>query len=153
VRLSENAIISRIRDLFPGGAALTDDCGQVPVPPPGRILLVTTDLMEDGQHFNRAWHPPALLGRKLLMVNLSDLDASGAEPLGFTLTLALGKDLEAAWVDAFLVGLAEAARETGVPVSILDPAVTGPKEPAQARDSYLRTMRKNLSVLVAALKD
>jgi zinc transport system substrate-binding protein len=44
-------------------------------------------------------------------------------------------------------------RETGVPVSILDPAVTGPKDPAQARDSYLRAMRKNLSVLVSALQD
>jgi zinc transport system substrate-binding protein len=43
-------------------------------------------------------------------------------------------------------------RETGVPVSILDPAVTGPREPAQARDSYLRTMEKNLEVLVNALK-
>jgi thiamine-monophosphate kinase len=116
VRLSENAILGRIRDLFPGGGTLTDDCGQIPQAPPGHTLLVTTDLMEDGQHFDRNWHPPALLGRKLLMVNLSDLDASGAAPLGFTLTLALGKDLEGTWIEAFLQGLALAARETGVPV-------------------------------------
>ncbi len=44
-------------------------------------------------------------------------------------------------------------RETGVPVSILDPAVTGPREPAKARDSYLTTMERNLKVLVNALKD
>ena len=44
-------------------------------------------------------------------------------------------------------------RETGVPVSILDPAVTGPREPAQARDSYIATMEQNLKVLVQALKD
>src|SRR5204862_4917853 len=31
-------------------------------------------------------------------------------------------------------------RETGVPISILDPAVTGPREPSKARDSYLITM-------------
>jgi len=116
VRLSENAILARIRDLFPGGGELTDDCGRIPPAPPGETLLVTTDLMEDGQHFSRAWHPPRLLGRKLLMVNLSDLDASGAAPVGFTLTLALGRDLEAGWVDEFLQGLAAAARETGVPV-------------------------------------
>lgn len=42
-------------------------------------------------------------------------------------------------------------RETGVPVSILDPAVTGPREPAQARDSYIETMERNLKVLVQAL--
>lgn len=44
-------------------------------------------------------------------------------------------------------------RETGVPVSILDPAVTGPREPAQARDSYILTMEKNLKVLAGALQD
>lgn len=116
MRLSESEIIQRIQRTFPGGAALTDDCGRVPVPPEGQTLLVTTDLMEEGQHFNRAWHPPALLGRKLLMVNLSDLDASGARPLGFTLTLALGRNLEPEWLAGFLDGLAAAAREAGIPV-------------------------------------
>jgi len=116
VALSELSVIAWIRDRFPGGRDLVDDCGEVPSPLPGQRLLVTTDLMEDGQHFSRAWHPPALLGRKLLAVNLSDLDASGAVPLGFTLTLALGRDLEWPWVEAFLGGLAGAAREWGVPV-------------------------------------
>lgn len=45
------------------------------------------------------------------------------------------------------------ARETGIPVSILDPAVTGPADPAMARDSYLAAMRKNLAVLREALAD
>jgi len=44
-------------------------------------------------------------------------------------------------------------RETGVPVSILDPVVTGPREPANARDAYLTAMRKNLDVLKKALSD
>ena len=116
MELKESEIIRRIRDLFLGGEALTDDCGAIPLPPPGCRLLVTTDLMESGQHFRLDWHPPELLGRKLLSVNLSDLDASGAVPLGFALTLALGRALDPAWVEAFLVGLAEAARATGVPV-------------------------------------
>jgi zinc transport system substrate-binding protein len=42
-------------------------------------------------------------------------------------------------------------RETGVPVSILDPAATGDPNPARARDSYFRTMEQNLRVLTAAL--
>ena len=114
--LSELEIIARIRETFPGGADLVDDCGALAAPPPGQRLLVTTDLMEEGQHFRMDWHPPALLGRKLLMVNLSDLDASGATPTGFTLTLALGRDLDPRWLEAFLDGLGRAARETGVPV-------------------------------------
>jgi len=44
-------------------------------------------------------------------------------------------------------------RETGIPVSILDPAVTGPRDPAYARDSYLLTMRGNLKALQKALQD
>ena len=44
-------------------------------------------------------------------------------------------------------------RETGVPVSILDPVVTGPREPAAARDAYLVAMRKNLDVLRKALSE
>jgi zinc transport system substrate-binding protein len=35
-------------------------------------------------------------------------------------------------------------RETGVPVGILDPAVTGPQDPAAARDSYLRSGRAHV---------
>ncbi|MEI6033486.1 MAG: zinc ABC transporter substrate-binding protein [Verrucomicrobiae bacterium] len=44
-------------------------------------------------------------------------------------------------------------RETGVPVSILDPVVTGPREPDKARDAYLTAMRKNLGVLRKALSE
>jgi zinc transport system substrate-binding protein len=44
-------------------------------------------------------------------------------------------------------------RETGVPVSILDPVVTGPREPAKARDAYLVAMQKNLGVLRSALSE
>jgi ABC-type Zn uptake system ZnuABC Zn-binding protein ZnuA len=44
-------------------------------------------------------------------------------------------------------------RETGIPVSILDPGVTGPREPAKARGSYIQAMEENLRVLVKVLKD
>jgi zinc transport system substrate-binding protein len=42
-------------------------------------------------------------------------------------------------------------KETGVPVWILDPVVTGPRDPAKARDAYLVAMRQNLEVLRKAL--
>jgi thiamine-monophosphate kinase len=116
MNLNEAGILARIRALLPGGEDLTDDCGALPSPPAGQTLLVTTDLMESGQHFRLDWHPPDLLARKLLAVNLSDLDASGARPFGFTLTLALGPELDASWLEAFLAGLAMAAREADVQV-------------------------------------
>ncbi|HQL49249.1 MAG TPA: AIR synthase related protein [Holophaga sp.] len=112
----EGAIIHHIRARFPGGADLHDDCGLLPEPLVGERLLVTTDVMESGQHFRLDWHPPRLLGRKLLAVNLSDLDASGARPLGFTLTLALGREVGADWILELLEGLAEGAEAAGIPV-------------------------------------
>ena len=114
--LKETGILARIRNLLPGGGTLTDDCGALPTTPAGQTLLVTTDLLESGQHFRLDWHPPDLLARKLLMVNLSDLDASGARSFGYTLTLALGPEIDSPWLDAFLMGLAAASRETEVEV-------------------------------------
>jgi len=116
MQMKETGILARIRELLPGGETLLDDCGSLPPTPAGHRLLVTTDLMESGQHFRLDWHPPDLLARKLLTVNLSDLDASGARPFGFTLTLALGPDIDAAWLEAFLGGLAAGSRESGVQV-------------------------------------
>ena len=114
--LSELEILAFIRARFLGGETLTDDCGAMPAAPEGWTPLVTTDLMEEGIHFRREWHPPAMLARKLLAVNLSDLDASGAVAAGFLLTLALPRDLDRAWLEAFLGSLAETARAAGLPI-------------------------------------
>ncbi len=116
MRLKESGILARIRELLPGGGELVDDCGALPPTPAGHRLLVTTDLMESGQHFRLDWHPPDLLARKLLAVNLSDLDASGARPFGYTLTLALGPEMDARWLETFLAGLAEASHASNVQV-------------------------------------
>jgi thiamine-monophosphate kinase len=116
MRLKETAVLARIRALLPGGEALTDDCGALPPAPAGQTLLLTTDLMEADQHFRLDWHPPDLLARKLLSVNLSDLDASGAEPFAYTLTLALGPEIDGSWLEAFLAGLGAASREARVQV-------------------------------------
>jgi thiamine-monophosphate kinase len=114
MRLKEAKVLALIRELLPGGGSLWDDCGALPPTPPDHTLLVTTDLMESDQHFSLDWHPPDLLARKLLRVNLSDLDASGAQPFGFTLTLALGPEIDGPWLDAFLESLAEVSGQAGV---------------------------------------
>ena len=116
MRLKESGILARLRELLPGGEDLLDDCGALPPTPEGKTLLVTTDLMESDQHFRLDWHPPDLLARKLLVVNLSDLDASGARPFGFTLTLALGPEIDATWLDSFLASLGAASRKAEVQV-------------------------------------
>ena len=71
----------------PAGLGLKDDVALL-TPPPGRDLVLTTDALVAGVHFF-ADDPPDAIARKSLRVNLSDLAAKGAEPLGFLLSLAL----------------------------------------------------------------
>ena len=64
-----------------------DDCALLQ-PASGMQLAVSSDMLVAGRHF-LSTVAPELLGHKALAVNLSDLAACGAEPLAFTLALAL----------------------------------------------------------------
>lgn len=73
--------------------------------------VVTTDALVSGRHFFPEVDP-YVLGRKALAVNLSDLAAMGAEPIGFTLALALPHS-DADWLQAFSQGLFDMAQSVG----------------------------------------
>lgn len=85
-----------------------DDCALLAVAP-GQQLAVSSDMLVEGRHF-LSTVAPERLGHKALAVNLSDLAACGAEPLAFTLALALprGDDAFAAGLARGLFALAEA---------------------------------------------
>src|SRR6476661_5576771 len=85
-----------------------DDCALL-APAPGMQLAVSTDMLVEGRHF-LSTVDPARLGHKALAVNLSDLAACGARPLGFTLSLSLPA-LDAAWLEGFARGLFALADE------------------------------------------
>lgn len=74
-------------------------------PPPGMELVLTKDLMIAGRHFLES-DPPDRVARKLLRVNLSDLAASGAEPLGYLLGLAFPDRIDETLARALAAGLA-----------------------------------------------
>lgn len=96
----------------PGALGLGDDAALLD-PPPGRQLVLAADAMVAGVHFLPD-DPPETIGRKLLRVNLSDLAAMGAAPLGYLMTLALPRGLPDAWLAAFAAGLAADQRAFGV---------------------------------------
>ena len=79
-----------------------DDCALL-APLPGEQLAISSDMLIAGQHFF-ADANPAAIGHKALAVNLSDLAACGAQPLGFTLSLALPA-IDNDWLAAFANGL------------------------------------------------
>src|SRR6185312_3972275 len=87
----------------PGAFGLTDDAALVK-PPRGCDLVFTTDAIMAGVHFFPD-DPPGQLARKAVRVNLSDLAAKGAKPLGFLLSLALPGDVSDSWLSSFATGL------------------------------------------------
>jgi len=85
-----------------------DDCALLR-PSAGQEIAITSDMLVEGRHFLSGANPE-LLGRKALAVNLSDLAAMGANPLGFTLALALPK-ADSVWLEGFSKGLFSMANE------------------------------------------
>ena len=93
------------RAAAPGDAVVLgigDDCALLQ-PSPGHQLAISSDMLVEGRHFFPDVDPEAL-GHKALAVNLSDLAAMGARPLGFTLALAL-PHADSDWLAAFARGL------------------------------------------------
>src|SRR5579862_835772 len=114
---AEERLIARyLRPLatHPGALGLRDDAAAL-TPPPGCDLVLTTDGVIAGVHFFPD-DPPQTVGRKALRMNLSDLVAKGARPIGFLLSLALPRPVDEAWVAAFAAGLGEDAAAYGCPL-------------------------------------
>lgn len=96
----------------PGALDLRDDAALL-TPPAGRQLVLTVDAMVAGVHFLPD-DPPDLVGRKLLRVNLSDLAAKGATPLGYLMTVSAPAGTQDGWFAAFAGGLAQDQAEFGI---------------------------------------
>ena len=96
----------------PAGLGLKDDAALLPA---GEEIVATVDALVAGVHFF-ADDPPGAIAKKALRVNLSDLAAKGAEPIGFLLALALPEGWTNAWLEAFAQGLGEDARAFSCPL-------------------------------------
>jgi thiamine-monophosphate kinase len=80
----------------------------------GKTLLITTDLLIEGIHFDRSWIDPYRLGKKALTVNLSDIAAMGGIPKYFLISVGLPKNLSLSFISLFYRGLREGARKFNV---------------------------------------
>ena len=108
---SEDALLRLIDAYFPNVApglilGRGDDAAVFEYPGP---VCVSSDLFLEDVHFRRAYFTPAEIGRKALAVNLSDLAAMGAAPLGFTLCVAAPAGLDPEFWPEFFAGMAKSA--------------------------------------------
>ncbi|PIX21438.1 MAG: thiamine-phosphate kinase, partial [Deltaproteobacteria bacterium CG_4_8_14_3_um_filter_45_9] len=76
-----------------------------------KALLVTTDILIEGIHFDRSWLDPYQLGRKSLAVNLSDIASMGGIPKYFLISIGLPKNLPLSFISSFYLGLKKEAKQ------------------------------------------
>ncbi len=98
----------------PGALGLSDDAAFIS-PPVGYDLVLTADAVVGGVHFFND-DAPGKVAQKALRVNLSDLAAKGAKPLGFLLSLSLPKETGEGWLAAFAEGSRRGRQSLRLPV-------------------------------------
>jgi thiamine-monophosphate kinase len=118
--LGEHALIARIEARVPDGPSwvtlgIGDDAA-VLAPARGEQVVVTTDSLVEGVHFERAFSPLEAVGYKALAVNLSDLAAMGAESRAVLLSLALPATLPVEAFDALVDGFLALAAASRTPL-------------------------------------
>lgn len=117
MKKSEFAFIGDIATMFGelphhGFEPIGDDCTVVDMGEDA--LVMTTDMLVEDVHFLRGASSAEEVGRKSLMVNLSDVAAMGAKPIATLLSLSLPESAQGEWSEAFMRGYYEASREAGV---------------------------------------
>lgn len=75
------------------------------VKPRQKNLLVTTDMMVEGVHFDLSYITPYQLGFKLISINVSDIYAMGGNPLYILINIAVNKNINIKFIDQLLDGI------------------------------------------------
>lgn len=97
IRMNEFEFIKQIAEGVPRvGEGLIkgiDDDAAVIEGPRGTAWLVTTDIFAEGVHFERGWADWKTLGKKALLVNISDIAAMGGAPWFYFVSIGCPKDV------------------------------------------------------------
>ncbi len=118
--IGEFGFIERFKPLFnelvPGNiTGIGDDCSVIPVNDT-EDWVITTDLLVEGVHFLQDVITPWQLGYKSLAVNLSDIAAMGAVPVGSFLSVAVPKDVSVEYLDEFMKGYHNLSQKYNTPL-------------------------------------
>jgi len=89
-----------------------DDAAAI-APTAGFELLITTDMLVEGVHFDLTLSDPFTLGKKSLAVNLSDIAAMGGIPRNFLLSMAVPEYISVEFLDNFVSGMLERGDQFG----------------------------------------
>jgi len=76
-----------------------------------QVLLYTMDTLIESVHFDLRWHPPELLGKKAVSVNVSDIAAMGGNPRYLLFSLGLPPNFDDEWALNLSTGVARACEQ------------------------------------------
>lgn len=89
-----------------------DDCAELSYP--DERVLLTTDMLLEGIHFDLTYTPLKHLGYKAVMVNLSDVYAMNATPRQVTVSVAVGRRFTVEHMEELYAGVRLACAKHGV---------------------------------------
>ena len=115
--LGEFGLIERIRTKFPVAQAnsvygIGDDAAVIDAG--NNLLLVSTDMLIEGIHFDLTYTPIQHLGYKSVAVNVSDIAAMNGKAEQITVSIALSNRFSVEAVDALYDGIRAACASYGV---------------------------------------
>ncbi|MFI2752561.1 thiamine-phosphate kinase [Cellulomonas sp. P22] len=116
--LSEDDLLARIFPHLPqppGTLVAPGDDAAVVRAPDARVV-VSTDVLVEGQHFRLPWSSGEDVGWRAAAQNLADVAAMGARPTALVVALVVPGHLPAAWVEGLARGLAAACTPHGAGV-------------------------------------
>ena len=116
--LTEDDLVATIRRVVAGDApgvllGVGDDAALVEAGRPGSVVILTTDALVEGVHFDRSGTSPRDLGHKAVAVNVSDVAAMGGGPLYALVALAVPPTVEPAWIVDLYGGMRAACESYG----------------------------------------
>ncbi|HEY0262487.1 MAG TPA: thiamine-phosphate kinase, partial [Chitinophagales bacterium] len=80
----------------------------------GKKVVISTDLLVEGIHFDMMYTPLKHLGYKAVVVNLSDIYAMNTEPKQITVSLAISSRFTVEALDEIYEGIYHACKQYGV---------------------------------------
>ncbi|MFO7992243.1 MAG: thiamine-phosphate kinase [Thermoplasmata archaeon] len=114
--LGENGLVRRFANKLSYGEdiikGIGDDCAVIESEK--KYLLLTTDMLVSGDHFNTDWQSPWQIGWKSIVANVSDIAAMGGEPMYGLISIALPDDISVEFIDEVFDGFVDASKKYGL---------------------------------------
>jgi len=107
-----NIIPSQSKDVLLG---IGDDAAVIRMPiNNNQFLLITTDILVEGEHFNKSWSTPEQIGIKSIECNVSDIAAMGGVPTYLAISLVIPPSTDVEWCERLYQGFAESCNRYGI---------------------------------------